>query len=233
MDIGDLQNASLDRLDFVTEPGRRDDDDAVRRLNDIDFVLSDAHRLDDNHVEPGGIQHVDNVEGRPSEPAERAAGGHAADEHPRVARQFQHADTVAEDGATRKRARGIDGDDADSAAAFAKLLGQRANHRRLAAAGHAGQPDHMRAAGMAVQLSQRPLAGGGVRFGKRHHPSDALTLAGPHLGDERIGAGIKRWRASAASAIRDLRRRSGREIIGGKRDIAGSQLGHRSPVLIG
>ena len=46
MDIRDLENARLDRLDFVAEPGRGHHDGGVRGLDDLDFVLADADRLD-------------------------------------------------------------------------------------------------------------------------------------------------------------------------------------------
>ena len=50
VDVGDLEDAGLDRLDVVAQPGRRDDDRRVRRAHDLDLVLAHADRLDDDDV---------------------------------------------------------------------------------------------------------------------------------------------------------------------------------------
>ena len=75
MDVGDFQYAGLDRLHLVAEAGRRDDDGRVRGMGDLDFVLADADRLDDDDVEAGDVENVDGVE---------RGARHAADA-PRVA----------------------------------------------------------------------------------------------------------------------------------------------------
>ena len=62
MDVGDLEDAGLDRLDVVAEPGRGHDDRGVRGARDLDLVLADADRLDDDDVEARDVEDVDRVE---------------------------------------------------------------------------------------------------------------------------------------------------------------------------
>src|SRR5437899_1441018 len=82
------------------------------RSNDLDLVLSDPDRLDDDDVFARGVEDERCVAGGAGEPAKMAAGRHAADEHARIARVRLHPQTVAEHGAAAERARRIDRDDA-------------------------------------------------------------------------------------------------------------------------
>ena len=131
MDVGDLEDAGLDRLDVVAEPGRRHDDGRVRSARDLDLVLADADGLDDDDVEARGVEDVDRVERAARQAAERAARRHAADEHAGIAAELAHADAVAEDRAAGERARRIDRDDARSCG----------RSRRIAAASFATSVD--------------------------------------------------------------------------------------------
>ena len=79
-DVGDLEDARLDRLHVVAQPGRADDDAGVGQRRDFDIRLAGADRLDDHRVEPRGVQHVDDRGGRARQPAEMAARGQRADE---------------------------------------------------------------------------------------------------------------------------------------------------------
>ena len=71
----------------------------VGGADDVDFVLSDADRLDEDDVLAGGVEHQRGVGGRAREPAEVAARRHAADEDARVGDVRLHADAIAENGA--------------------------------------------------------------------------------------------------------------------------------------
>ena len=62
------------------------------------------------------------------------------------------ADPVAEERALRERARGIDRDHAHGAVVFAHVADERADQRRLADPGRAGDPDGVGAAGLRVEL---------------------------------------------------------------------------------
>ena len=103
VDIRDLEDARLDRLDVVAQAGRGHDDRRVRRARDVDLVLADADRLDDDDLVARGIEDVDGIERAAREPAQRAARGHASHEHARVAADFAHPDAVAENRAARER----------------------------------------------------------------------------------------------------------------------------------
>jgi hypothetical protein len=115
-DVGDLQDTGLDGLHVVAQAGHLDYHRGVRRPGDIHFGLAGAHRLDDDQVKAGGVQHFDGVGRGPGQAAQVAAAGHAADKDTGVARQVPHADAVAQDCPTREGAGGIHGDDADRAA---------------------------------------------------------------------------------------------------------------------
>ena len=218
MDVGNFENARLDRLNLIAQPRRRDDDHRVRRLNDIDLVLADADSLDEDNIEPAGIENIDDVMGGAGKSAERAARGQAADEHSGVAGQLQHADPVAEDGAAGERAGRIDGDDADGASGEAQPLRQRPHHRRLAGPGDAGQADDVGAPRGPVDLCQElPAAARDGALGDRHGAGDRLAPAGQNVVDE---PGVRRLRlrrrlshrryVEKASVLRDNRRRGRR-----------------------
>ena len=96
MDVRDLEDAGLDRLNVVAQAGGGDDDRRVRGARDVDFVLAHANRFDDDDLVPGRVEDVDRVERSAGEPAERSARGHAPDEHTGVAADFTHPDAIAE-----------------------------------------------------------------------------------------------------------------------------------------
>ena len=81
--VRDLEHAGLDRLHVVAEPGHRDDDDRVREVRDLDLVLADADRLDEDDVLPHRVEHLHDVRGRAREAAEVAARAERADEDAR------------------------------------------------------------------------------------------------------------------------------------------------------
>ena len=75
--------------------------------------------------------------------AQRAPGGHAADEDAGVERVRLHADAIAEDGAAGERAGGIDGHDADGGAVRAQVRDQTVHHGGLARSRRSGDADHV------------------------------------------------------------------------------------------
>ena len=73
--------------------------------------------------------------------AQVAAARQRAHEHAVVVERRRHADAVAEDGAARHRARGVDGDDADGLALRAQVLRVGVDERRLAGARRTREAD--------------------------------------------------------------------------------------------
>jgi hypothetical protein len=111
--VGDLEDAGLRRLDAVTHPWGERDHGRVRRRGDLDLGLPDTHRLDDDVVEPRGIEHEHRLRRREGQSAEVAAGRHRADEDVGVGVVGLHPDPVAEQrpaGERRGRVHGQDGD---------------------------------------------------------------------------------------------------------------------------
>ena len=149
--VGDLEDAGLDGLDLVAEPGHGDDDRGLRLRHDVDLVLPDADGLDDDDVEAHGVEHGDHVAGRARQAAEVAARGERADEDAVVGGVALHADAIAEDGAAGERRRRIDGDDADALASFAVVVDERVDDGRLARAGVAGDAEDVGAPGVRIE----------------------------------------------------------------------------------
>ena len=103
-----------------------------------------SHRLHQDEIEAGGVEHGRGGDRRRREPAGVATRRHGADEHVRVARVLLHPDPVAEQRAAGDRARWIDRDDADGTPGRPRDPRQRGDERRLAGAGRPGDPDEMR-----------------------------------------------------------------------------------------
>ena len=97
--IRDLQDAGFDRLDIIAQPGRLDHQGGMCQAGDIHLSLSDADRFDQDDLKAGRVEHLHHGRGRRRDAAQRAARGHRADEHARVASQVAHADAVSQDGA--------------------------------------------------------------------------------------------------------------------------------------
>ena len=64
-DVRDLQNPGLCRLDAVTHAGREQHERRIGGGGDLDLGLTNADRLDENHVEAGAIEHPKCLRSRP------------------------------------------------------------------------------------------------------------------------------------------------------------------------
>ena len=139
-DVSALEDARLDRLHLVAHAGRHDDERRVCRARDLELVLPDPDRLDEDHVDPHASSTRTTSRARPGE----------ATHVPRVASDrmntpasgcASHPDAVPQDGASRVGARGIDRDHADALPSLPVGLDQPVAERRLARARVAGDPD--------------------------------------------------------------------------------------------
>ena len=184
MNVGDLQNSRLDRLDVIAQTRRGDDDRRVCSARDVDFVLPDADRLDDDELVARRVEHVDSFERPAREPAERTPGRHAAHVHSCVAREIAHADSIAEDRAAAERTRRIDCHDRDLAGGPADRRSELRDQRRLAAPRNAGDADDVCAAGVLENRVERSAGflGSGLRAGEE--PGDRADLARENARDE-------------------------------------------------
>ena len=99
----------------------------------VGLGLADADRLDDHHVEAGGLAERASPRGssrprRPSAPPEGDGRMNAV----RCARQLLHARLVAEDRAARDGRRRVDREHRDAVAALDRVQAERLDERRLA-----------------------------------------------------------------------------------------------------
>jgi hypothetical protein len=60
----------------------------VRQAGNVNLGLAGSDRLDQDHIEPGGIKDLDHAGRGLGQPAERAARGHGADKDIRVAAEI-------------------------------------------------------------------------------------------------------------------------------------------------
>ena len=144
-EIGDLEDAGLDRLHRVALSRRTDDEPGIRELRYLDLGLTGTHRLDDDRVEAAGVEHVHDLCGRARRAAEMAARGERTDEDVRVRGVLTHADAIAEHGAAGDGTGRIDGDHRDAPATRNERAKQRVDERRLACARRSGDAEDVRA----------------------------------------------------------------------------------------
>ena len=154
---------------------------------------------------PGGVEQQRCLQRGLGETAERAAVGHRADEHAAVEEVLGEADAVAEQRPLGERRGGVDRQHADRAPGLAPRLGERADQRRLAHAGGAGEADDLGLAGVGVDLLHAAPSPPGGR------PRRARSRARARGGRRRAGA----VRAGGwAHRARNHRRGRSREPIG-------------------
>ena len=177
-DVGDLEQAGLDRLDLVAHLGRFEDDGRVGRRGDLDLALAGPDRLDEDEVEADRVEDRAGRPGRRGQPAGVAAGGHRPDEHVAVAGVGLHPDPVAEDRPAGDRARRVDRDDRDRPAGPPDLGDERRDERRLAGAGRPGDPDEVGPAGARVEPAEGDLGDRGPVLDRGQEPGERAAIAG-------------------------------------------------------
>ena len=197
-DVGDLQDARLDRLHVVAQPGGTHDHLGVGEPCDLDLGLSRPDRLDDDRVEPRGVEDVDDLAGLARDAPEMASRGHRADEHAVVGAVLAHADAVSQHRAAGHRARRVDRNDADPPAAGEPLAEQRVDERRLARARRTGDADHLRPADVPRQPRAQRAARGTLDLHGRDRPRDRAPVAGEDRGEEGVLRRVHRPRPPPA-----------------------------------
>ena len=167
--VGDLEQAGLDRLDLVAHLGRLEDDRRVRRGRDLDLALPGPDGLDQDQVETGGVEHRRCRRRGRRQTAGMTTRRHRPDEDVPVAGVGLHPHAIAQQGAARDRARRVDRDDRHRPTGRADLRDQRGDQRRLARPGRPGDPDEVRLARpsgrAAAARPRRPACGSRQRSG--------------------------------------------------------------------
>ncbi len=112
------------------------------RRTDINFGLSHTYGFYKHKLFARRIQDQGDIAGSSCKSAKRAPRGHGTNENLRVARVPLHANAITQNRAARIRARGIDGNDSDSAPSTAVLRCQTIDQRALARPGRSRYADH-------------------------------------------------------------------------------------------
>jgi hypothetical protein len=176
-DVRDLHDAGLERLYRVARSRHQRQDDGVGVVDDVDFRLADTDGLEQHDVLAGRVHEQRRLERRLGQAAERPAARHRADEDAGVEEVVGQPDAVAEQRAVREGRRRVDRQHGDLAIAFALVLGQRTDQRRLADAGRARQADHVRVAGLGVELADELPALGLVVLHERDRARQCALVA--------------------------------------------------------
>ena len=158
-DVTDFEDAGLDRLHPVAQPRHLQDHHRLRQPGDLDAVLAGAHGFDQNDVEANRVEEMDDIRRGQRQSAHPAPRRHAANEDAFVAVALRHPNAVAQDSAAADRAARIDRQHRDPAVADANCADQGVDQRALTDAGRPGNADHVRLAGLGVELSEGPLPG--------------------------------------------------------------------------
>ena len=196
-DVGDLHHPGLQRLDRVAGARHQGEHDRVGVVDDVDLGLADADGLDQDVVLAGGVHRQRDLEGGLGEAPERAARGHRTDEDPLVEEVVGEADPVAEQGALREGARGVDREHRHLAVGLAQLRGQRPDQGALADPGRAGEADDAGLAGAGVDLADQLPAGRVVGLDQGDRPREGALVPGDQALGERRGlggiGGVRHW----------------------------------------
>ena len=143
-----------------------------------------------------GVHEQRGLQRRLAEPAERAAVGHRADEDAGVEEVVGQADAVAQQRAVGERRRRVDRQHRDlRGPAVAAELRQRADERRLAGAGRAGEADDRGAARVRVDLADELPARRVVVLDERDGPRQRALVAVEQALGEGLGA-VPAWAAA-------------------------------------
>src|SRR5438309_5388396 len=193
--VGDFQDARLDRLDVVAQAGHHHHHGGVSQAADLHLVLADTHRLDDDDVLAHRVEDADAVAGGARQPAELTARRQGSNEHSRVERVILHADAVAEDRASRERTGRVDRHHADGLPQAADVRDQPVYQRALSRAGIAGDSDELGTAGAGEQGAQLRLGGGLDIVDEAHQTRGGPDIALQHAVRERAHQALSKSRA--------------------------------------
>ena len=188
--VGELDDSLLEALHLVTAAGREQQQEHVDHVGHLGLGLADADRLDHDGAETRRLAHQHRLARAPRHPAARAARRRRADERRRVARQLAHARLVAEQGAARARAGGVDRQDGEPVATLDQVQAEGLDESRLAHPRRARDADAHRFAGPRQELGeQRPrplLVVGAGRFDQ----GDGARQRPPVAADDAVGEGL-------------------------------------------
>ncbi len=153
-DIPYLHDAGLDRLDIVAHSRHGHQDRAVGAVGDLNFVLPDPHRLDDDDVLAHGVQDRHHVIGGAGNAAEVAAGRQAPDEDAGIEEVALHPNAVPEDGPAAEGTGGIHGENPDRFLLLAVPERELVHKRAFPDPGRSGEADDVGLAGVRIEFPQ-------------------------------------------------------------------------------
>ena len=164
--VRNLHDSSFQRLHGVAGARHQDEQDRVGDPDHLDLALSGSDGLEEDELLAGRVEQERGLKRRLGEATEVTAGAHRADEDTRVEEVVGEPDPVAEERSVREGTRRIDGDHADRAVVRANVSDERADQRRLADSGRAGDADDEGPPRLGIQLAHE-LVGASRRRSRR------------------------------------------------------------------
>src|SRR5271157_1236911 len=135
VDIASLHDTGFERLDLVAHAWREQQQRRVGGVINIDFILANADGFNENVIKAECVEDGDRVLRGPRDATQLPPARHAADEHLSLRITFFHANAIAEQGAPREWARGIDAHDANGGSVFNEHLDDLVNQRSFSHTG--------------------------------------------------------------------------------------------------
>lgn len=105
--IGDLNDPRLEGLNVIPIARTIQEDGGLHGTGDLDLRLSDSGGLDQNQIEPEGVEDTNHVVESRGKPSSRIPARHTADVDSRIEGVLSHPDPVSEDSSLSEGARRI------------------------------------------------------------------------------------------------------------------------------
>ena len=176
-EVSDLQNASLDGLNIVAHTRHHHHQGGMRQSDNINFILPDPYRLDDDHIHSHGIHDISHVSRRAGESSHVATGGEAPDEDAFIVCMTIHPDSVPEYGTTGKGTRRIDGNDTHPLTPFPVGGGDLIHQRGFSCAWRPGDTYKESIACMRKEILQFGAGAGKVIVDVAHEACGGTNIA--------------------------------------------------------
>ncbi len=178
--IGNLHDAGLDALHIVAHSGNQHNDGYVGQAHDIDFILADAHGLQQQPMLAAGLDHGGNIRRATGEAAQRASGRHAAHVKAGIGIVLLHPDAISQDGSAGVGAGGVDGNHSDGRLLRAIPASKPIDQRALTGARRAGHADAHRGAAIGKAAGKNLPRGRCVIFHQRNGPRQRAYVSLAH-----------------------------------------------------
>jgi hypothetical protein len=175
-----LHDTSFHRLDRIATFRYQEHYRGVRGLYDVELCLSYSHGLDENQVLPKRLQQVPHSLSCLGQTTVAPARGHTPNKHAGIKVMLLHTDTIAEDGATRKRAARVDSNNANRVSLLACVRSEGVSDGAFASAWRSRNAHTVASAEGRSNTSHNLWDLGAVPFDVRHELRQCPLVTSEH-----------------------------------------------------